>query len=62
MSEEQLTRMLRSVTDGRPIPDAPIETVTHRGRRATLTGAHNPTDIGSGLLSAFSRFRKVPAF
>ncbi|MGC4954845.1 thioester reductase domain-containing protein [Actinomadura citrea] len=28
----------------------------------TLTGAHNPTDIGSGLLSAFSRFRKVPAF
>ncbi|WP_245681548.1 thioester reductase domain-containing protein [Actinomadura kijaniata] len=28
----------------------------------TRTGAHNPKDLGSGLLSAFSRFRAVPAF
>ncbi|WP_435135512.1 thioester reductase domain-containing protein [Actinacidiphila sp. bgisy144] len=28
----------------------------------TRTGAHNPRDLSSGLLAAFSRFRTVPAF
>ncbi|MEV6318746.1 thioester reductase domain-containing protein [Streptomyces sp. NPDC051776] len=28
----------------------------------TSTGAHNPQDLSSGLISAFGRFRTVPAF
>ncbi|MET9902383.1 thioester reductase domain-containing protein [Streptomyces sp. NPDC006446] len=28
----------------------------------TRTGAHNPQDLSSGLISAFGRFRTVPAF
>ncbi|MFF8971779.1 thioester reductase domain-containing protein [Streptomyces sp. NPDC014995] len=28
----------------------------------TRTGAHNPRDLSSGLISAFGRFRTVPAF
>ncbi|MFJ9736743.1 thioester reductase domain-containing protein [Streptomyces sp. NPDC101166] len=28
----------------------------------TRTGAHNPLDLSSGLISAFGRFRTVPAF
>ncbi|WP_344012054.1 thioester reductase domain-containing protein [Streptomyces thermospinosisporus] len=28
----------------------------------TKTGAHNPQDLSSGLISAFGRFRTVPAF
>ncbi|WP_339155900.1 hypothetical protein [Actinomadura luteofluorescens] len=48
MSEEQLTRMLRSVTDGRPIPDAPIETVTHRGRRARRRRRAAAGALGTG--------------
>lgn len=28
----------------------------------TLTGAHNPQDLSSGLIAAFGRFRTVPAF
>ncbi|MFJ6725218.1 thioester reductase domain-containing protein [Streptomyces sp. NPDC091281] len=28
----------------------------------TKTGAHNPLDLSSGLISAFGRFRTVPAF
>ncbi|MEV0659952.1 hypothetical protein ACIBI3_03265 [Actinomadura luteofluorescens] len=48
MSEEQLTRMLRSATDGHPVPDAPIETVVHRGRRARRRRRAAAGALGTG--------------
>jgi hypothetical protein len=51
MSEERLTRMLRSATDGHPITDAPIETLMHRGRRARRRRRTAAGAVGTGAIA-----------
>lgn len=51
MSEERLTRMLRSATGGHPVPAAPIEAVVHRGRRARRRRRTAAGALGSGAFA-----------
>ncbi|WP_141579739.1 hypothetical protein [Actinomadura sp. WMMA1423] len=51
MSEDRLTRMLRSATDERPIPEAPIETLVHRGRRARRMRRSGAGALGTGAVA-----------
>ncbi|MES9536744.1 hypothetical protein [Actinomadura sp. NPDC000600] len=51
MSEDRLTQMLRSATDGHPIPEAPIETVMHRGRRARRRRRTAAGALGTGAVA-----------
>ncbi|GAA4379165.1 hypothetical protein GCM10023088_41070 [Actinomadura verrucosospora] len=51
MSDEQLTRMLRSAAGGHPIPSAPIEAVVHRGRRARRRRRTAAGALGTGAIA-----------